>query len=85
MALLPAGPPKRLRGVDWPRASRRHASSAAISTISSLLKRAGSWSRSAMSRGRASAALYSAFAGELLRGRTFRNRYMAEKATPPVC
>ena len=64
------------------RGSSRRASSAATSTTSSRLSRTGSSSPSATFGKGAPAALYSAFAGELVRGRTFRRRYTSIRSTP---
>ena len=83
MALLPAGPPKRLRGVEL---AARFAPARELGgdfydflapEAHGLVVAVGDVSGKGVP-----AALYSAFAGELVRGRTFRNRYMAEKATP---
>ena len=66
-----------------PRASSRRAGSAATSTTSSRPSRTASSSPSATCRARGCpAALYSAFAGELVRSRTFRRRYAPERFTP---
>ena len=83
-ALLPAELPKRLQGRRrGRRGSRPRANSAATSTTSSspepnrLVVAVGDVSGKGVP-----AALYSAFAGELVRGRTFRRRYTTDATTP---
>ena len=62
---------------------RRRASWAATSTTSSCPSRTRSSSRVGDVSGKGvPAALYSVFAGELVRGRTFRRRFMPERSTP---
>ena len=64
----------------WPRGSRRRASSAATSTTSCRPRRTRSWSPLGDVSGKGvPAALYSAFASELVRSRTFRRRYTPEQ------
>lgn len=83
MALLPAGPPKRLKGVDVAAAfdparevggdfhdylsPESHTFVVALGDVSG--------------KG-VPAALYSAFAAELVRGRTFRRRYLPDRSSP---
>jgi sigma-B regulation protein RsbU (phosphoserine phosphatase) len=83
MALLPSGPPKRLRGVEL---AARFAPARELGgdfydflapEAYGLVVAVGDVSGKGVP-----AALYTAFAGELVRGRTFRNRLMAEKASP---
>ena len=82
-ALLPAGPPKRLKGVDlWAAfaAARElggdfHEYLAPESNT--LVVAVGDVSGKGVP-----AALYSAFAAELVRGRTFRRRYLPERSSP---
>jgi sigma-B regulation protein RsbU (phosphoserine phosphatase) len=82
-ALLPAGPPKRLKGVDLGAAfaSARelggdfHEYLTPESTT--LVVAVGDVSGKGVP-----AALYSAFAAELVRGRTFRRRYLPERSSP---
>ena len=82
-ALLPAGLPKRLKGVDSPAAfaSARELGGDFHDFLSpepnSLVVAVGDVSGKGVP-----AALYSAFAGELVRGRTFRRRYMPERSSP---
>jgi phosphoserine phosphatase RsbU/P len=83
MALLPAGPPKRLKGVDLAAAfapARElggdfHEYLAPESNT--LVIAVGDVSGKGVP-----AALYSAFAAELVRGRTFRRRYLPERSSP---
>ena len=84
MALLPQELPKKLKGVDVAVALRRRpASSAAISTTSSspepntLVVAVGDVSGKGVP-----AALYSSFVGEVVRGRTYRRRFMPERGNP---
>jgi sigma-B regulation protein RsbU (phosphoserine phosphatase) len=82
-ALLPAGPPKRLKGVDLAAAfapARElggdfHEYLAPESNT--LVIAVGDVSGKGVP-----AALYSAFAAELVRGRTFRRRYLPERSSP---
>ncbi len=82
-ALLPAGPPKRLKGVEIAAlfsAARElggdfHDYLAPES--STLVVAVGDVSGKGVP-----AALYSAFAAELVRGRTFRRRYVPERSSP---
>jgi phosphoserine phosphatase RsbU/P len=83
VALLPAGPPKRLKGVDLAAAfasarelggdfhdylaPEAHTLAVAVGDVSG--------------KG-VPAALYSAFAAELVRGRTFRRRYLPDRSSP---
>jgi sigma-B regulation protein RsbU (phosphoserine phosphatase) len=82
-ALLPTGLPKRLRGVD---VAARFASARELggdlhdflsAEANSLVVAVGDVSGKGVP-----AALYSAFAGELVRSRTFRRRYTPERSTP---
>jgi len=82
-ALLPAGLPKRQRGVD---VAARFESAREIGgdlhdflspEANSLVVTVGDVSGKGVP-----AALYSAFAGELVRSRTFRRRFTPERATP---
>jgi sigma-B regulation protein RsbU (phosphoserine phosphatase) len=83
IALLPAGPPKRLKGVDIAAAftpARElggdfHDYLAPESNT--LVVAVGDVSGKGVP-----AALYSAFAAELVRGRTFRRRYLPERSSP---
>jgi phosphoserine phosphatase RsbU/P len=82
-ALLPAGPPKRLRGVDLA------ASFASAHELGGDFHEylAPESNTLAVAVGDVSgkgvpAALYSAFAAELVRGRTFRRRYLPERSSP---
>ena len=83
MALLPAGPPKRLKGVDVAAAfspARElggdfHDYLAPESNT--LVVTLGDVSGKGVP-----AALYSAFAAELVRGRTFRRRYLPDRSSP---
>ncbi|HXW06576.1 MAG TPA: GAF domain-containing protein [Vicinamibacterales bacterium] len=83
IALLPAGPPRRLKGVDIG------------ATFSPARELGGDFhdylapesNTLAVAVGDVSgkgvpAALYSAFAAELVRGRTFRRRYLPERSSP---
>ena len=82
-ALLPAGPPKRLKGVDLAGAfaSARELGGdfhEYLAPESNMLAVAvGDVSGKGVP-----AALYSAFAAELVRGRTFRRRYLPERSSP---
>ena len=82
-ALLPAAPPKRLKGVE------------VAATFASALELGGDFhdylapesNTLVVAVGDVSgkgvpAALYSAFAAELVRGRTFRRRYLPERSSP---
>ena len=82
-ALLPTGLPKRLRGVD---VAARFAPARELGgdlhdllapEAHSLVVAVGDVSGKGVP-----AALYSAFAGELIRSRTFRRRYTPDRATP---
>ncbi|HVJ26336.1 MAG TPA: GAF domain-containing SpoIIE family protein phosphatase, partial [Vicinamibacterales bacterium] len=83
MALLPAGPPKRMKGVDVAAAfspARElggdfHDYLAPESNT--LVVTLGDVSGKGVP-----AALYSAFAAELVRGRTFRRRYLPDRSSP---
>ena len=83
IALLPSGPPKRLKGVDIAAAfspARElggdfHDYLAPESN--NLVVAVGDVSGKGVP-----AALYSAFAAELVRGRTFRRRYLPERSSP---
>lgn len=83
MALLPPGPPKRLRGVE---VAARFAPARELGgdlydflspEANTLVVAIGDVSGKGVP-----AALYSAFVGELVRSRTFRRRYTPERATP---
>jgi sigma-B regulation protein RsbU (phosphoserine phosphatase) len=83
VALLPTGLPTKLRGVD---VSARFAPARELGgdlydflspVANNLVVAVGDVSGKGVP-----AALYSAFAGELVRSRTFRRRYMPEHATP---
>ena len=82
-ALLPAGPPKRLKGVElaaafasaWELGGDFHEYLAPESNT--LVVAVGDVSGKGVP-----AALYSAFAAELVRGRTFRRRYLPERSSP---
>jgi len=82
-ALLPAGPPKRLKGVDLHGAftSARELGGDFHEYLApdsnSLVVAVGDVSGKGVP-----AALYSAFAAELVRGRTFRRRYLPERSSP---
>jgi phosphoserine phosphatase RsbU/P len=82
-ALLPAGPPRRLRGVD---VAARFAPARELGgdfydflALDShrLVVAVGDVSGKGVP-----AALYGTFAGELVRGRTFRGRYLPERSSP---
>jgi len=82
-ALLPAGPPKRLKGVELAGAfaSARELGGDFHEYLApesnTLVVAVGDVSGKGVP-----AALYSAFAAELVRGRTFRRRYLPERSTP---
>ena len=82
-ALLPAGPPKRLKGVDLAGAfaSARELGGDFHEYLApdsnNLVVAVGDVSGKGVP-----AALYSAFAAELVRGRTFRRRYLPERSSP---
>jgi sigma-B regulation protein RsbU (phosphoserine phosphatase) len=82
-ALLPAGPPKRLKGIEIAAmfASAREIGGDFHDYLSpesnTLVVAVGDVSGKGVP-----AALYSAFAAELVRGRTFRRRYLPERSTP---
>ena len=82
-ALLPAGPPKRLRGVELAGAfaSARELGGDFHDYLApesnTLVIAVGDVSGKGVP-----AALYSAFAAELVRGRTFRRRYLPERSSP---
>lgn len=83
IALLPAGPPKRLKGVDIA-ASFAPAREVGgdfhdylVPESNTLVVAVGDVSGKGVP-----AALYSAFAAELVRGRTFRRRYLPERSSP---
>jgi sigma-B regulation protein RsbU (phosphoserine phosphatase) len=82
-ALLPAGPPKRLKGVELAAAfaSARELGGDFHEYLApdsnSLIVAVGDVSGKGVP-----AALYSAFAAELVRGRTFRRRYLPERSSP---
>ena len=82
-ALLPVGPPKRIRGID---VAGRFAPARELGgdlhdflspEPNSLVVAVGDVSGKGVP-----AALYSVFAGELVRSRTFRRRYMPERFSP---
>jgi sigma-B regulation protein RsbU (phosphoserine phosphatase) len=82
-ALLPAGPPKRMKGVE---VSAAFASARELGgdfydylapESNTLVVAVGDVSGKGVP-----AALYSAFAAELVRGRTFRRRYLPERSSP---
>jgi len=80
---MPAELPKRLRGVDVAARFAPARDWAAICMTSSRRSR----TRFVVALGDVSgkgvpAALYSAFVGELVRGRTFRRRYTTVRTTP---
>lgn len=83
MALLPAGPPKRLKGVDVAAAfaPARELGGDFHDYLSpesnTLVVALGDVSGKGVP-----AALYSAFAAELVRGRTFRRRYLPDRSSP---
>jgi phosphoserine phosphatase RsbU/P len=85
MALLPQELPKRLRGVDvaWQFAPARELGGDMYDFLSpeahTLVVSVGDVSGKGVP-----AALYSAFAGELVRGRTFRRRLETRRSTPGV-
>ena len=85
MALLPQELPKRLRGVDvaWHFAPARELGGDMYDFLSpephTLVVSVGDVSGKGVP-----AALYSAFAGELVRGRTFRRRLETRRSTPGV-
>ena len=82
-ALLPAGPPKRLKGVELAGAfaSARELGGDFHEYLApdsnNLVVAVGDVSGKGVP-----AALYSAFAAELVRGRTFRRRYLPERSSP---
>ncbi|MGH9309810.1 MAG: SpoIIE family protein phosphatase [Vicinamibacterales bacterium] len=82
-ALMPAGPPKRLKGVDLAAAfaSAREVGGDFHEYLApesnTLVVAVGDVSGKGVP-----AALYSAFAAELVRGRTFRRRYLPERSSP---
>lgn len=82
-ALLPAGPPKRLKGVELAAAfaSARELGGDFHEYLApesnTLVIAVGDVSGKGVP-----AALYSAFAAELVRGRTFRRRYLPERSSP---
>jgi sigma-B regulation protein RsbU (phosphoserine phosphatase) len=82
-ALLPAGPPKRLKGVELAGAfaSAREVGGDFHEYLApdsnNLIVAVGDVSGKGVP-----AALYSAFAAELVRGRTFRRRYLPERSSP---
>jgi sigma-B regulation protein RsbU (phosphoserine phosphatase) len=83
MAFLPTGPPKRLKGVDV--AARFAPARGLGGDLYDLL--APEPHNFVVAVGDVSgkgvpAALYSAFAGELVRSRTFRRRFTAERSSP---
>jgi sigma-B regulation protein RsbU (phosphoserine phosphatase) len=83
MALLPAGPPKRLKGIEvaaafaaaWELGGDFHDYLSPESHT--LVVALGDVSGKGVP-----AALYSAFAAELVRGRTFRRRYLPDRSSP---
>ena len=83
MALLPAGPPKRLKGIEVAAAfaPARELGGDFHDYLSpesnTLVVAVGDVSGKGVP-----AALYSAFAAELVRGRTFRRRYLPERSSP---
>ena len=84
MALLPERScPSASAASRSRRGSRRHASSEATSTTFSRRKPYGLVVAVGDVSGKGvPAALYSAFAGELVRGRTFRRRFLPERSSP---
>jgi sigma-B regulation protein RsbU (phosphoserine phosphatase) len=82
-ALLPVGPPKRLKGVEVAAAfaSARELGGDFYDFLSpesnTLVVAVGDVSGKGVP-----AALYSAFAAELVRGRTFRRRYLPDRSSP---
>ena len=82
-ALLPAGPPKRLKGVEVAAAFAPARELGGdfhdylTPESNTLVVAVGDVSGKGTP-----AALYSAFAAELIRGRTFRRRYMPERSSP---
>ncbi len=82
-ALLPAGPPKRLKGVEVAAAFAPALELGGdfhdylTPESNTLVVAVGDVSGKGTP-----AALYSAFAAELIRGRTFRRRYMPERSSP---
>ena len=83
MALLPAGPPKRLKGIEVAAAfaAARELGGDFHDYLSpeshTLVVALGDVSGKGVP-----AALYSAFAAELVRGRTFRRRYLPDRSSP---
>src|SRR5574338_1005908 len=83
MALLPAGPPKRLKGIE---VAARFAPARELGgdfhdylspESNTLVVALGDVSGKGVP-----AALYSVFAAELVRGRTFRRRYLPDRSSP---
>ena len=83
MALLPAGPPKRLKGVDLAAAFDPAREVGGdfhdylLPESNMLVVALGDVSGKGVP-----AALYSAFAAELVRGRTFRRRFLPDRSSP---
>ena len=83
MALLPAGPPRRLKGVDIA-ASFDPAREVGGDFHDYLAPESGTLVIAVgdVSGKGVPAALYGAFAAELVRGRTYRRRYLPERSSP---
>lgn len=83
MALLPTGPPKRLKGIDVAAAFEpAHELGGDFHDYLSPESHTLVVTLGDVSGKGVPAALYSAFAAELVRGRTFRRRYLPDRSTP---
>lgn len=82
-ALLPAGPPKRLKGVELAAAfASAHELGGDFHEYLAPESNTLAVAVGDVSGKGVPAALYSAFAAELVRGRTFRRRYLPERSSP---
>lgn len=83
MALMPAGPPKRLKGVELAAAfAPAHELGGDFHDYLSPESNTLVVTLGDVSGKGVPAALYSAFAAELVRGRTFRRRYLPDRSSP---